>query len=87
MNDNTVVDYILDSNIEGAFVECGVQTGKIEKIWINGLKRRNIKSRELDCITHITLIYFYWLNRAIRKRCWNFKWNECSRCISRMEPT
>jgi len=47
MNDNTVVDYILDSNIEGAFVECGVQSGKIEKIWIDRLKRRNIKSRDI----------------------------------------
>lgn len=47
MNDNTVVDYILDSNIEGAFVECGVQSGKIEKMWIDRLKRRNIKSRDI----------------------------------------
>jgi len=47
MNDFNVIDYILDYNIEGALVECGVQTGKIEKIWINGLKRRNIKSRDI----------------------------------------
>ena len=57
MNDYTVVDYILDSNIEGAFVECGVQTGKIEMIWMSALKRRNELSRDIylyDTFTGLT---------------------------------
>jgi hypothetical protein len=31
------VRYILRNNIEGAFVECGVEYGRMQKIWINEL--------------------------------------------------
>ena len=41
MNDSTVIDYIVDCKIKGALVECGVQDGRIEKIWIEKLKQRN----------------------------------------------
>jgi O-methyltransferase len=57
MNDYTVVDYILDAKIEGAFCECGVQTGKIEKIWIKKLQERNDISRDIylyDTFTGLT---------------------------------
>lgn len=35
------VRYILRNNIEGAFVECGVEYGRMEKIWINELMNNN----------------------------------------------
>jgi hypothetical protein len=41
MNDSTVIDYIVDCKIKGALVECGVQDGRIEKIWIEKLKQKN----------------------------------------------
>jgi hypothetical protein len=57
MNDTTVIDYILNAHIEGALVECGVQTGKIEKIWINKLKERNVFTKDIylyDTFTGLT---------------------------------
>ena len=36
-----VIDYIVDCKIKGVLVECGVQDGRIEKIWIEKLKQRN----------------------------------------------
>jgi O-methyltransferase len=41
MNDSLVIDYIIDHKIKGDLVECGVQDGRIEKIWIEKLKQRN----------------------------------------------
>ncbi|NBV40989.1 hypothetical protein EBR77_04045, partial [bacterium] len=41
MNDSTVIDYIVDCKIKGDLVECGVQDGRIEKIWIERLKQKN----------------------------------------------
>jgi hypothetical protein len=41
MNDSMVIDYIVDCKIKGVLVECGVQDGRIEKIWIEKLKQRN----------------------------------------------
>jgi len=41
MNDFNFVDYILGHGIDGDFVECGVQSGKIEKIWIERLNKFN----------------------------------------------
>jgi hypothetical protein len=35
------VRYILRNKIEGCFVECGVEYGRMEKIWINELKINN----------------------------------------------
>jgi len=40
MNDSMVIDYIVDCKIKGALVECGVQDGRIEKIWIERLKQK-----------------------------------------------
>jgi hypothetical protein len=36
------LSYILDNNIEGAIVECGVFDGNFEIMWIQELKRRNV---------------------------------------------
>tara|TARA_R110002126_G_scaffold51874_7_gene141687 strand:- start:2191 stop:2814 length:624 start_codon:yes stop_codon:yes gene_type:complete len=41
MNERMVIDYIIDCKIKGDLVECGVQDGRIEKIWIEKLKERN----------------------------------------------
>jgi hypothetical protein len=57
MNDYTVIDYIINAKIEGALVECGVQSGKIEKIWINKLKELNVFPKEIymyDTFTGLT---------------------------------
>jgi len=42
-----VIDYIIDCKIKGALVECGVQDGRIEKIWIERLKQKNENEAEL----------------------------------------
>jgi hypothetical protein len=39
MDGADAVDYILRNNIEGVLVECGVDTGHFEHIWINELMR------------------------------------------------
>ena len=57
MNDNTVIDYILNRSIDGALVECGVQSGKIEKIWIKKLKEKNVLTKHIylyDTFTGLT---------------------------------
>lgn len=41
MDERTVIEDIINNKIEGAFVECGVQGGRIEKIWIEILKQKN----------------------------------------------
>lgn len=35
------INYILDNNISGCLVECGVEYGRMEIIWINELLRHN----------------------------------------------
>ena len=42
MNDFIAIDYILNNDIEGSLVECGVENGRIEKIWIQKLKSKNV---------------------------------------------
>lgn len=41
MDGADAVNYILQNNIEGAFVECGVEAGNFEYIWINELMKNN----------------------------------------------
>jgi hypothetical protein len=41
MDGADVIDYILENNIEGAIVECGVETGHFEHIWINRLQEKS----------------------------------------------
>ena len=41
MDGASVIPYILDQSIEGALVECGVEKGKFELIWISELQKRN----------------------------------------------
>jgi hypothetical protein len=41
------VNYIIQNNIEGAFVECGVYDGDFQEIWINTLKKNNNSIRDI----------------------------------------
>lgn len=41
MDGADAIDYILENNIEGAIVECGVETGHFEHIWINRLQEKS----------------------------------------------
>jgi len=41
MDGADVIDYILENNIEGAIVECGVEYGDFEYTWINRLKEKS----------------------------------------------
>lgn len=41
MDGADVIDYILENNIEGAIVECGVETGHFENIWIDRLQEKS----------------------------------------------
>jgi hypothetical protein len=34
MDGADAVNYVLQNNIEGVFIECGVETGNFEYIWI-----------------------------------------------------
>ena len=36
------ITYILENNIDGAIVECGVESGNFEYIWINELMKHNV---------------------------------------------
>ena len=52
-----VIDYVIDCKIDGVLVECGVQGGRIEKIWIDKLKQRN-EERDIymyDTFTGLTV--------------------------------
>lgn len=79
MDDSIVIDYIIDSKIKGVLVECGVQDGRIEKIWIDKLKQRN-EVRDIymyDTFTGITEpsdkdigINNQFLNADIVMNCW-----------------
>jgi SAM-dependent methyltransferase len=39
MDGTTSVFYICNNNIQGSFVECGIESGNFEEIWINALNR------------------------------------------------
>jgi O-methyltransferase len=41
MDGQNSVHYILNNQIQGVFVECGVESGNIEETWINAFKRHN----------------------------------------------
>ena len=43
MDGKVAIEYILQNNIEGDFVECGVDTARQEVLWIEVLKKYNIK--------------------------------------------
>lgn len=42
MDGADAITYILNNNIEGAIVECGVESGNFEHIWINELIKNNV---------------------------------------------
>jgi hypothetical protein len=57
MDDSMVIDYVIDCKIDGVLVECGVQGGRIEKIWIDKLKQKN-EERDIymyDTFTGLTV--------------------------------
>ena len=41
MDGADAVNYILQNNIEGCIIECGVESGNFEHIWINELMKQN----------------------------------------------
>ena len=41
MDGKEAIEYIIKNNIEGCLVECGVEYGKMELIWINELQKNN----------------------------------------------
>lgn len=41
MDGADAINYILQNNIEGVIIECGVDTGNFEHIWINELMKNN----------------------------------------------
>jgi hypothetical protein len=41
MDGEDAVKYILENNIEGCIIECGVDSGNFEHIWINELMKNN----------------------------------------------
>jgi hypothetical protein len=41
MDGADAIHYILENNIEGAIVECGVESGNFEHIWIEELMKKN----------------------------------------------
>jgi hypothetical protein len=41
MDGADAVNYILQNNIEGVIIECGVESGNFEHIWINELMKNN----------------------------------------------
>ena len=43
MNDSNVIDYVIEHEIDGVLVECGIQNARIEKMWIEQLKQKNIE--------------------------------------------
>ena len=42
MDGTDAIKYILKNNIEGVIVECGVESGNFEHIWINELLQNNV---------------------------------------------
>jgi len=42
MDGSDAINYILKNNIEGVIIECGVETGNFEHIWINELIKNNV---------------------------------------------
>lgn len=41
MDGRDAITYVIENNIQGEIVECGVETGNFEYIWINELIKRN----------------------------------------------
>jgi len=41
MDGKDCINYIIKNNIDGCLVECGVEYGKMEMIWINELQNNN----------------------------------------------
>ena len=41
MDGAAAIKYIIENNVEGVIVECGVENGNFEYIWINELKNKN----------------------------------------------
>jgi O-methyltransferase len=41
MDGSNAINYILENNIEGVLVECGVLAGDMQKLWITELQKKN----------------------------------------------
>ena len=42
MDGADAINYILKNNIEGVIIECGVESGNFEHIWIDELMKNNV---------------------------------------------
>jgi len=53
MDGSNAISYIIKNNIAGSIVECGVDSGDFEYIWIKELMKNNTTRDIYICTTHL----------------------------------